>query len=319
VMLHCHRLNHEDRGMMSQEHVVVNGQCECEAQSVSLPVDPNQEASRDPSNSSDGGEAAPPVGFCVSSAMTVDVQGKGPAVAIEDVKIGDFIRAEKLEYSRVYSFGHYDKDQAVSYLQIQFEETMDHHQSPLEISPTHMVFLENNIAVPASDIQVGDYLMTTTTTRRVQSIKSITRHGAYAPFTYAGTAVVNGVVVSNYVTMNELNLPHWMAHAFLAPRRLYCHMFWDNCQKETRRSDNQGIADWVVSPWRLGESLSSSIMTMKKEHSSMILPEAVISFLVTLLAAILYTLDSIFTTPYCILFIIPLTLMAIQTRKQKTL
>jgi hypothetical protein len=29
IMVHCHRLNHEDRGMMAQENITEGGQCSC--------------------------------------------------------------------------------------------------------------------------------------------------------------------------------------------------------------------------------------------------------------------------------------------------
>jgi len=271
IMLHCHRLNHEDRGMMAQEHIIRNGRCDCNAQSVSLPVDPSQEASRTtPSgfgnnndedsssessssdedssdeDSSDEEAANAPIGSgfigCVSGRTTVDVKGKESAVAMEDVKIGDYVRVgEKLEYSRVYSFGHYNTAETLTYLRIHFEEG----GKPLEITGNHMLFASEAAAVPASNIQVGDTLVGD---RIVSKITTVQRQGAYAPFTYSGKALINGVVVSNYIAMG---VPHWLAHAALTPRRLYCNLFWKQCKTEARSTNEDGIADWIYAPYRI--------------------------------------------------------------------
>jgi len=334
IMLHCHRLNHEDRGMMSQEHIVVNGRCDCDAQSISLPVNPNQEASRDPpppSSNNAANAAAATGGFgCVSGSMTVDVKGKGSAVAIKDVEIGDYIRTETLKYSRVYSFGHYNQDQIVSYLRIQLSE--GDYPSILEITGDHMVFLSNKIAVPASDVRVGDTLLGEEEEERVVvSIGTITRRGAYGPFTYAGTALINGVSVSNYITMkNDASssiitlLPHWMAHAFLSPRRWYCQtsFFWNQCENETRTTNEDGIPDWMYLPYRI--FLSSIVKDDDDNYSSSFaIMMTVLKTCMVLFASMWYILDHavLFTTSssgILSILLIPMTIfMMTRNHKQK--
>merc|ERR1712157_196443 len=102
-----------------------------------------------------------------------------------------------------------------------------------------------------SDIRVGDTLMSQKK-KVVSKITTVQRRGAYAPFTYSGMALINGVVVSNYIAMKNDNIlvPHWLAHAALTPRRLYCNLFWKQCENEAR-TDDEGIADWIYAPYRL--------------------------------------------------------------------
>jgi len=165
-------------------------------------------------------------------------------------------------YEPIYMFGHSDPHQTVQYIQLL--------PMKLEITPDHLVFLHDNNtktarAVPARSLRVGDRLLSTTTTSPssssmlIEEIRSVTRVGAYGPFTPSGTVVVNDIVASNYVTLQQHNnknnvdhhdrgdtllLPsllsmvsnnnnndywdtgisiHWMDHAAIFPFRLWYH------------------------------------------------------------------------------------------------
>jgi hypothetical protein len=90
--------------------------------------------------------------------------------------------------------------------------------APLEISTEHMIYIKSKKGKPdlvsADDLKVGDVLVsdlsqvTTSDDFTIYSIVSVRRTGIYAPLTFAGNIVVNGVVASNYVTLTGLpNVP----------------------------------------------------------------------------------------------------------------
>jgi len=172
---------------------------------------------------------------CFSYANTVEVQGKGLTL-IDALKIGDYVRAGKDQFSRVYSFLHLDHDVEADYLQIHAEGL----KPPLELSPEHMVFVKN-APVPASQLMVGDMLGQ----NKVSEIKSVKRRGAYAPVTESGDIVVSGILASSYAAVRSYTPinQHTEAHAFFAVRRLVCAFNFGICENETYTED--GFPDWL--------------------------------------------------------------------------
>lgn len=234
IMLHCHRLNHEDQGMMSQENVMdpdEDGKCECNARALSTerPTSPPI-------------TAQPPVSsFCFSGQSLVDEREKG-LIRMDTLKIGDEVCVGDDQYSEVYSFGHRDTDIVAPYLAISV--TGGGGSKPLEISEDHMVFTLRNkkfVAVAASTVVVGDEI---DENRIVTNIKHITRRGAYAPFTSSGTILVDEVVASNYISLVPTPMMQWVAHSSQAPHRIICSLF--KCPAETYTAD--GISSWVAGP-----------------------------------------------------------------------
>jgi len=327
VMLHCHRLNHEDRGMMAQEHIIRNGRCDCEAHSFSESPDPDQEADRNPITRAPQVTRPPEVtrppvpvtsapeptaeqqpvddpegGFqltpCVSGRMMVEVKDQMRPVKIEDLQIGDYVRIvssnndESLHYSRVYSFGHLNPNQRTLYLQLYFDDK----SSPLEITDDHLLFV-NNKAISASEVRVGDRVVSSSTTSKlVTKIDTIALRGAYAPFTYDGTALINGVSVSNYVNMHttDVKFQHWLSHAFLAPRRWYCStFFWNQCAKETY-TNSEGIADYLYGSYQLVTSMEEELPAIPMMEIMTPFFSRIVQACMIAMSLIWYALDRIF-------------------------
>jgi hypothetical protein len=184
------------------------------------------------------------------------------------VKVHGGDHSESKNYARVYSFGHYDALAFGDYLQIHAHGLL----KPLEMTKNHMLFVQQDdgktLSIPASGIHIGDKLVLSSGgTSHVTNIAVVQARGAFAPFTTSGTIVVNGVVASNYVSLQESRsdsaVSHlvavfgvlspltmqWLAHVVQAPHRWLCYIHWDAfCATETYTSD--GISTWVAAPLR---------------------------------------------------------------------
>jgi len=181
---------------------------------------------------------------------------------MRDLQIGDQVKTMYGTYETVHSFGHHHKTLRAEYLQIHTDSGFP----PLELSKDHMVMVEGrqHPFVPASSLRIGDslVLVSETTAARVKDVKTVVRHGMYAPFTSSGTIVVNGVVASSYVSfqdsevlrIGEMETPfsyQWLAHSFETPHRMYCLIV--GCKTESYTSS--GISHWVFLPWRASQWL----------------------------------------------------------------
>lgn len=174
-----------------------------------------------------------PHGYCFSGDNTVEVDGN-LTVLMKDLKIGDLVKDSSGNMVQVYSFGQYQPQLRVEFLQIHARGL----SRSLELTKDHLVFVQG-VAIPSSMLSVGDYLDVDKTKTgkhigKITSIKRVTRVGVYAPFTMSGTILVNGVAASSYVTLQadssllvfgtlktSLSI-HWLAHVFQAPHRLLC-------------------------------------------------------------------------------------------------
>mmetsp|Transcript_41280 Transcript_41280/g.46915 ORF Transcript_41280/g.46915 Transcript_41280/m.46915 type:complete len:676 (-) Transcript_41280:180-2207(-) len=232
---------------------------------------------------------------CFSGVNTVNVAGKG-MVPIRDLKIGDDVQVgSNNKYSRVYSFGHYNKDMIGEYLKF-YSTALDR---PLEISKDHMIFVENRGIVPASTVTIGEKLVLATNndeqqqqsnnaaTAKVTRIDEVYSKGAFAPFTESGTISVNGVISSNYITMQDdldaltiaggiqLASMHWIAHSFQIPHRLACKWNFEHfCAKETY--SESGISKWVYGPYLASKWFLNQHVTVLSVFS---LPVILVAFL----------------------------------------
>jgi hypothetical protein len=210
----------------------------------------------------------PGASSCFSPLNTVEVLGKG-LVAIGSLRIGDYVRASGGKYSRVYSFSHLDRELQGDYLQIHTKGL----ETPLEISPEHMVFIEN-IALRASQVKVGDKLSESYVTKVIR----VNRRGAYAPVTESGDLVVSGVLVSSYVALLD-NSPinqHTAAHAVFALHRLVCSFNFGFCENETYTN---GRSDWIYTTIRVVKKLNEQIAPVQIVATLLAVPLMAAAFL----------------------------------------
>jgi len=167
---------------------------------------------------------------------------------MDSLQIGDYVRAANNRFSRLFSFIHIDGDVEADFLQIH----ADGLKKPLEVTPDHMIFVENN-PVRASQVKVGDILGE----NKVMQIKSVKRRGVFAPVTESGDIVVSGALASSYAAVLA-HAPvdqHFGAHVFFAARRLVCAFNFEICENETH---TDGIPDWLLSSVNFVKMTASS-------------------------------------------------------------
>jgi hypothetical protein len=195
-----------------------------------------------------------PGGLCFSGTSLIDVVGKGQ-INMQDLRVGDKVYVGHNKYEPVYTFAHFSPGKVAEFLQIAAGDTSS---TLLEISPDHMLFVKGGHSVPASAIQVGDYILNGSGDLiPVKAVHVVKREGVYAPFTPSGSIVVNGIKASAYVTFqrNEFELTvggvrtgltyQWLSHAFLLPYCIRC--VHRKCEE---RYTADGINVWMDGPKR---------------------------------------------------------------------
>jgi len=146
---------------------------------------------------------------------------------MKDLRIGDEVltvrKNGKIEYTLVYGFIHLEKKRAGTFLEIRLE-----NGDCLKLTPNHMLYragtkISNSKPCPAYEISVGDsvYVVSdeSVKTVKVSSIETIELTGIYAPVTYSGNLVVDGVLASCYAEYDQFK-NHEVAHRVLAPLRM---------------------------------------------------------------------------------------------------
>ncbi len=166
---------------------------------------------------------------------------------MDQLEIGDSVRSNNKDgFSRVHGFYHMERDTEADYLAIETDRTKE----PLEISPNHFIFI-NGVAVTAANVKVGDRLGDA----YVTDVTPVKRYGIYAPATYSGTIMVNGVLASTYSShmkhapINE----HYGAHLVLSYHRLLCRFNFEACAAETY--SESGISELVFPVIKMAYSI----------------------------------------------------------------
>jgi hypothetical protein len=170
---------------------------------------------------------------CFSGQNKIQVQGRG-RIDMKDLRIGDYVQVSGGKFSRVYSFLHLDRDSEMVYMQIYTRDDDNDHDGPLEISPDHMIFVNNQIQ-KAEDVRVGDWLGLNLR-RVVVDIRSVRRRGIYNPGTEDGTIVVSGILASSYPAVLDISpsIVQVGTHFILSPFRFTCAVRFDEyCKTET--------------------------------------------------------------------------------------
>jgi hypothetical protein len=188
---------------------------------------------------------------CFSGENIVSVLGKGDT-RLDAVEIGDYVRTSlsseqpdaDASYTRVYGFLHLHRQLPTKFLQFTFR---NENALQLEVSPKHLLFTKGR-TIAAGRVKVGDVLDggDEGDALIVTRIKTVERHGVYAPATESGELVVSGVRASNYVNLLDASAidQHAMSHAFLSPVRFVCQIRFDWCRRQESYTE-EGYSHWV--------------------------------------------------------------------------
>jgi Hint module len=154
---------------------------------------------------------------------------------MKDVVVGNKVLTDvkSNRYEEVYALGHRDPIAKTTFLQIHTQ----HQSTPLEMTGDHMLSVNGRFA-KASAVQVGDTLQGGEgVPTKVTKIGSVSRHdGVYAPLTSSGTLLVDNVLASAYVSLQEKGNEYPMfanglpvpisqqfgIHMLLSPYRMLC-------------------------------------------------------------------------------------------------
>lgn len=187
-----------------------------------------------PGEEPDDGGGIPP---CFPSSARVRLHD-GSLRALPELQAGDLIQtfdAEgRVRYEPFLMDFHNLNDAPFPCLRLK------HADGALEVSPMHLVFVSETHAVRAATLVPGDSLLIAGVDGKLRpcsiiSIEKFTAHGRYAPLTFSGQLLVEGVAVSSYslpwpdqlvqkaekyaFLRNSLTHAHSISHAIVAPLR----------------------------------------------------------------------------------------------------
>jgi len=165
---------------------------------------------------------------CFPGDAIVHTRSRGD-VTLATLRRGEDVLAEAfpggpLQFEPVLDFIHRRPEKGGGYVELV------HEGGRLRVSPNHLVFVATQTGrmdKTAGDVSIGDRLFVVDVGASNHSRVLEVRHqsqaaGMYAPLTYSGTIVVDGVVASNYASPGiGVQLSHGLAHFMLMPLRIY--------------------------------------------------------------------------------------------------
>lgn len=170
---------------------------------------------------------------------------------------------------------------------------------PLEVTREHMLLVKQHGFIPASSLHEGLTLIDGTTGEEVtvESIQGKTARGMFAPFTASGKIVVNNVLASSYIVLEEspeLNFLgvfgisfQWVAHSSTFPYRVSClYLRQGGCADEAYTSE--GLNEWTAA------SLNAALWLLELQNTFL---KGLLSIFLLTTVLIFYLLDLCLHTP----------------------
>jgi Hint module len=182
---------------------------------------------------------------CFSKDMAVIAMGKG-VVKMDHLEVGDKILTEDGVFQSVYSFAHRDPNEKATFLKIHSD-----NGQPLELTHEHLVFLaDKKNPVRAKSVKVGDVLKSATgngKTATIKKIETVEKEGIYAPLTMGGSLVVNGVLASSYIAVQDTSKIENTSQSTLSDE----YMILQGSKVQIPLISHHQFVDMAISPYRL--------------------------------------------------------------------
>jgi len=164
---------------------------------------------------------------CFPSSSTVERYGDDGPVRMEDLRVGDKVMTGEGTYSIIYAFGHKDagKD-TIDYYELRGSDSTVLHLSSDHILPLNGKMRFAKEAASGMTITLKDNVQMV-----LQSVNKVHMQGRHAPYTHAGTIVVDGVVASCYAVIPSFSLGpifisgHHLAKTIFAPLRYVSFLY----------------------------------------------------------------------------------------------
>lgn len=140
-----------------------------------------------------------------STVMRQDPEGVRE-IPLRDLKIGDSVQSADIAtgltfFTKVLFDAHNEYGHAQQ--NVEFIRLV-HASGSLTLTESHFVAIDGGRFVPAMDVMLGDKLVIQTgqslSNSEVVAIERVVKHGPYAPFTFNGQLLVDGVLASAYVS-----------------------------------------------------------------------------------------------------------------------
>ncbi|XP_051515403.1 desert hedgehog protein A-like [Myxocyprinus asiaticus] len=158
-------------------------------------------------------------GGCFSGSGLVTMAGgaqKPMSCLLPGEKVLSLSGSGEIVLSRVLLFLHRDSESRSTFLIFGTENGQQ-----MALTPNHLIFVTPSFklhheyhAIFARRVRIGDYILTTGGDRGIRPSKVVSilleeRMGVYAPLTEHGNLFVDGVLASNYASVEDHRLAHW--------------------------------------------------------------------------------------------------------------
>jgi len=140
-----------------------------------------------------------------STVMRQDPEGV-QKIPLRDLKIGDSVQSVDVATGLTFFtkvLGDWHNEYGHAQQNVEFIKFV-HASGSLTMTDSHFVAIDGGRFVPAMDVMLGDKLVIQTgqhlSNSEVVAIEKVVKHGPYAPFTWNGQLLVDGVLASAYVS-----------------------------------------------------------------------------------------------------------------------
>jgi len=176
--------------------------------------------------------------MCFASNSEVQLH-TGSIKRMSELKLGDQVASGEGRFSPIIAFLHRDLDTQAEYVALTY--VVGEQQQTIELTADHRIFVWSNSVrkdVAASDVRVSSVLVVQgqkdqLLSGHVIAVSKRNLRGAFAPLTYDGTVVVNGVLSSCYAYVR-----HSISHTAFLPLRLL-YSAWPQAASALVRFDHE--------------------------------------------------------------------------------